>query len=321
MTTHPKNKTLLIYNPNAGKKRKAITLGAADEIENVLKLLEQYELKVDLAPTKHEGHAFELAQYAIKHNYKEVYVAGGDGTVGEVANGLVGSNVALGIIPFGSIMNVARMLEIPVDVEKAIMLLKLGHTKKIDVGCVTQLEGKKVTEPMYFLESAGIGLDAQFQKFFKKYENGDIGMIWNILKLLFLFYKSRIGLTIDGKTNFVKATLVNISNGPLAGAALPVAPDAKLTDHYLTVALYKIEVWDLIWYFIKTLFKRPNLKKSEAEFISAKRVAVDSYKKLPIHLDAREFHKTPVEFEVKPSALTVICGYPHEKDSALSPKK
>jgi diacylglycerol kinase family enzyme len=142
-------------------------------------------------------------------------------------------------------------------------------------------------------------------------------MIWNILKLLFLFYKSRIGITIDGKTKFVKATLVNISNGPLAGAALPVAPDAKLNDHFLTVALYKIEVWDLIWYFIKTIFKRPTLKKSEADFIAGKKISVDSYKTLPIHLDAREFYKTPVEFEVKPSALTVICGYPQEKDSAL----
>src|SRR3954468_24777623 len=90
----------LIYNPKAGKKRSFLHLHtkASATLEEVQYLLERYQIVVDLAPTKGPGHATELAKEAVKMKYKGVLVAGGDGTAGEAANGLIGSNTPLGIL-------------------------------------------------------------------------------------------------------------------------------------------------------------------------------------------------------------------------------
>jgi diacylglycerol kinase (ATP) len=156
-------KIKLIYNPQAGAKWKIFPnyLQYQTSLKDIKQHLEQSEFEVNPAPTKAPGHATQLAKEAIKEGYKIVVAAGGDGTVGEVANGLVHSDVTLGIVPLGSFMNVAKMLLIPLDIEKAIQLIKIGRTRKIDVGSVNRLSGEKLGQPYYFLESAGIGLEAQ----------------------------------------------------------------------------------------------------------------------------------------------------------------
>jgi diacylglycerol kinase family enzyme len=116
MNTSPNSqKYLLIYNPNAGKKRSLFQFKSkpGTSLEDVRFLLEKYQIPVDLAPTKAPGHASQLAKESIKKGYKGVLVAGGDGTVGEAANGLIDSDMPLGILPFGSFMNTAKMLSVP----------------------------------------------------------------------------------------------------------------------------------------------------------------------------------------------------------------
>src|SRR5260221_378434 len=119
----------LIYNPNAGKKRKLFSLfrGKLTALEDIKDLLTKYQIPVDYFPTKHPGHATDLAKDCIKKGYKTILAAGGDGTVGEVANGLVGTDTTLGILPLGSFMNIAKMLSIPQDLEKAIMIIKMSQ--------------------------------------------------------------------------------------------------------------------------------------------------------------------------------------------------
>lgn len=140
------SKVLLIYNPLAGKKRKLLPMQTDVTLEQIKDLFKQYQIPVDYAPTKHAGHATELAKQAVK-KYKMVIAAGGDGTIGEVMTGLVGSEVTLGILPLGSFMNIARMLSIPRDVEAAIMLMNIDSNFDSLIGCnfgmVTMFSSKK----------------------------------------------------------------------------------------------------------------------------------------------------------------------------------
>src|ERR1700680_1912180 len=86
---------LVIFNPVAGRRR-------ASALWRVLDLLVENGVMVEVAETQHAGHATELARAAAAEGRNMVVAAGGDGTIAEVANGLLGSNTALGIIPLGT---------------------------------------------------------------------------------------------------------------------------------------------------------------------------------------------------------------------------
>ncbi len=322
-------KAKFIYNPHAGTKRKILPNPNAPSLEDIKGFLDQYQIPVDYFPTKGPGHATELAKDAIKEQYEQssssktrykmVIVAGGDGTVGEAANGLVGTQMPLGIIPLGSFMNIARMLSIPLDVEKAVMLIKMGRTRKIDVGSVTKLSGEKLEQPYYFLESCGIGLEAELHQYVLEMERGDFRVIFKIIKTLFEFYGYPAELTIDKKIIKTRAIVVNVSNGPYSGAAIPIAPKAKLNDHRLTVTQLKMSKVDLFRYIFRLITERKRGFYHKVITEQAKElVRIKTRVKRLVHADGRVYGETPVEFKIIPSALNVITGFPvSAKDTAL----
>jgi diacylglycerol kinase (ATP) len=323
MATHRKqasphhNNIKLIYNPHAGKKRNMFGGSEGVSLEQIKDLLNQYQLPVDFFPTKKAGHATQLAKESVKEKYSTVIVAGGDGTVGEVANGLVGTDVNLGILPLGSFMNIARMLSIPFEIEKAIMLLKIGRVRKIDVGQISSLEGKKVKTPHYFLESAGIGIEAHVQKQTLNAEKGNFAAFFDLFQKMMDVSPQQIKIVTDDQEIETEATLVTVSNGPYTGAALRHAPEAKLNDHRLTVAIYTMSKTDLAKHFF-TLMQEGKAESDQITTLQSKSVKLITKNKKLLHADGRVFSYTPAEFSVIPNALNVICGFPApDEDSSL----
>jgi diacylglycerol kinase (ATP) len=314
-------KTALIYNPHAGTKRRMLPNRIPQvSLEEIKQLLKQYQLIVSFIPTKYPGHATILAKEAVKKGYTTVLVAGGDGTVGEVANGLVGTEVILGIIPLGSFMNVARMLSIPTELEKAICLIKIGRTRKIDVGSITKLEGNKLPLPHFFIESSGIGLEAEIFGYLHEIERGNYSSILRMFKTYFDFFRHKIKIVINDKTEInTRAALVIISNGPYMGAGLPVAPKAKLNDHRLTISIFKMTRYELLIHFFRLSTGRMKGSR-KIQVHQAKKIAILPKTKRMVHADGRFFGQTPTEFRILPNALSVITGFPTEKDFALVKK-
>lgn len=300
----------LIYNPQAGKKRSLYSLKKNDaSLEELDFLLKKYQILYDKIPTKRAGHATELANEAVKEGYKGVLVAGGDGTVGEVANGLIGSELPLGIIPLGSFMNIARMLSIPLDLEKAVQVIKIGRERKIDVGMITRMGGDILTLPHYFLESSSIGLEAQFHESFKKLEKGILSEVFKIFKTFFDFYTYSVDVWLDGKKQHTKVAAVIVSNGSLSGTALELAPEAKLNDHRLTVSTYKMTKYELIRLLIN-LVQGKKYTTSKIKTHQAENVVLETRYKRLVHADSRLFGSTPVEYKIVPNALRVVAGFP-----------
>ena len=308
-------KYALIYNPHAGMKRRILPNPTATSLEDIKHLLEQYQIIFDEYPTKYAGHTTELAK-ELSQKYDTILVAGGDGTVGEAANGLVGTETTLGILPLGSFMNVARMLSIPLDIEKAVLLIKLGRTRKIDVGMVVVLSGEKLQQPYYFLESAGIGLEAQLHEYSTSLEKGDLKALWKIFRTLFDYYGYRAKIIIDGREIKTKSTLVNVSNGPYSGAAIQMAPKAKLNDHKLTISLFHMNKWELLNHFL-TITRSKKRYNRKIETHQGKIVKIETKVKRLVHADARLYGETPVEFSILPNALNIISGFPAPGNSAL----
>lgn len=312
-----RNNTILIYNSRAGKKRSFVTHTKPVSLEDIKALLEQYQIPTDYAPTQHAGHATELAREAVKNNYETILVAGGDGTVGEAANGMIGSQATLGILPLGSFMNVARMLSIPTELEKAVELIKIHRIRKIDVGSMTKVDGDKLTKPYYFLESAGIGLEAHLQQEFAKFEKGHIRSLFSMIATFLDFYAHYPIIRIDDEKEIKKrVSLISVSNGPLTGASLELAPDAKLNDHRLTVTLYSMSKWELLRH-LYTIIWKGRTKSRYVTSYQAKKVQIITKKERLVHVDARFYGTTPVEFKIVPNALSVITGFPKDGETAL----
>lgn len=311
------DKVKVIYNPLAGTTKKLVNNPIS--LEDVKHFLERYEIEADYFPTEHQGHATELARNAIKEKYKIVLVAGGDGTVGEAANGLINSDVVLGVLPMGSYMNIARMLSVPTDIEKAVMILRIGQVRKIDVGAITTLSGKKLPTPYFFLESVGFGLEAQAHQYAGEFEKGNLKAPFTLLKTAYEYLSQKAEVVLDDHTIRTKATNINISNGPYSGPAIPMAPEAKLNDHQLTITIFKMGKFDLFYYFLRLWLGFKRNKKPQT--YKSKKVQINTKHPRLVHADARLYGETPVEVEVLPQALNVLTGFPDQSDPIKSFKK
>lgn len=307
----------LIYNPNASKKWGVFSHATPVILEDIKALLAQYQISADFFPTKGPGDATALARASIKEKYNIVIAAGGDGTVSEVAAGLIGSEMVMGVLPLGTFMNTASALSIPMNLEMAVSIIKLNRTRKIDVGQIQMISGEKLKEPHFFLENAGVGLEAQLQEEFLELERGDWSALGRLLRLLFDFYAFKVRVVLDDREIHVRSGLVEISNGPMTGANLSMAPIAKLNDHRLTVSVFRMTIWELILYFVQ--MKRWGKVRSRKIYrYQSKTVQITTRRPRTVHADARVFGHTPVEFSIMPNALNVITGFPRFGESGLA---
>src|SRR3712207_4240388 len=142
-------RAVLIGNPNAGRKAGMAT--NTGTIDDALAALRAEGVEVETWFTERPGHATELARRAVETGWEQVIAAGGDGTVQEVAQPLVGTEVTLGVMPLGSVMNLARTLGIARDLGEAARVIRDGRLLRMDVG---EANG------CYFLEYGGVGIDA-----------------------------------------------------------------------------------------------------------------------------------------------------------------
>jgi len=320
-------KTKLIYNPHAGGKWPSFFHDPATRLEDIRDLLKKYEIDFDESPTTAPGDVLKLARAAAKAGYDRVLVAGGDGTVGEAANGLIGTDTALGIMPLGTYMNVARMLSIPLNLEQAVAVIKMGNVRSIDVGEIVSLEeelvdGKSVNEPWYFLESVGIGLEADYQKKYLSWKQGHWKAIFGLIKDMRRFYSVPLHIELDEERSFDSHShIIMISNGPYMGAGLAIAGTAKLNDHTFTIHRYRMSKISLLLHIMRIkLFGRQN--NPDVVTYTSKHVRVTSSERRPVDADARVFGKTPVSLSIKPNALKIIVGFPNvPRDSAMLSKK
>ena len=147
MATPSTVRACLITNPNSGR-------GGID-LSTVLPLLKAHGWDVNVCATEHAGHATELAAAAVKAGVDIVIACGGDGTLGETVDGVIGSDVAVGALPGGTANLWAREVGISSDLHRAALQLIGAQRRRIDVGRVAINDQKE----QHFLLMAGLGID------------------------------------------------------------------------------------------------------------------------------------------------------------------
>lgn len=220
-----KTKVCVIINPKSGNESKR-------EIpESVAGKFNQKEYDIHIRITGYAGHATEIARDAVNEGYKFVITAGGDGTVNEVAKELINTDTVLGIIPFGSGNGLARDLNIPLDLVKAIKVIQQGNIRTIDYG--------SANDHIFFC-TCGVGFDAFISdKFADEKKRGPLGYVRNIVEGVIEFKSEDYEITHDDGVLNERAFLVTCANASQYGNEAYIAPDADMEDGKMNVSILK----------------------------------------------------------------------------------
>jgi YegS/Rv2252/BmrU family lipid kinase len=298
-----KTNALLIHNPTAGPRE------VEDELDLVVEYLSECGWRARKCVTEYAGQAAECARQAVLEKLDVVLVAGGDGTVCEAVNGLVGSRVALGVLPCGTGNVWAKELGLPVftllnpnRLLVAAHLLVEATARPIDVGRAND---------RYFLLFAGLGFDAQVAHDMEPRERATkrLGLLPYLVAATMAaveFYGVRTTVVVDSKVIKGRSLFILISNAQLYGGVLRITPEAKLDDGWLDVVIFNGVGPTYTLRHLYSILGGRHLHDPSVKFMRARRVMVDCARPWPVQIDGDPLGTTPMTFQVIPRALRVL---------------
>jgi len=293
MTEKNKGGILFIINPvsGKGKARKAVKL--------IKKYCEKRRIKYTCHESKNPGDASLVSRKGLSCGYDRIVAVGGDGTVNEVGKELIGQSMPLGIIPTGSGNGLARHMGIPVNIKRSLKLIIKGKKALIDTGL---MDGHP------FLNTAGIGFDANVSKAFEKsVRRGWYSYVKIILKLGMNIKSFKLKLIHDGGSENIETVMLSMANSSQYGNNARIAPNADITDGKMDICiLSQVGLLRAAFFAIKVMTGMVR-KNGYFTMFQSKSLTVEGYKGWA-HIDG-----DPVEInasfrvEMKPKSLYIIC--------------
>jgi diacylglycerol kinase family enzyme len=294
-------KAKLIFNPAAGNPAES----AAQLIE-LLRQLQRQQIQAEVVVVEPELRLQAVARSAVRAGASLVIVSGGDGTIENVALGLVGSQTTLGIIPTGTRNNLARSLGIPTDpgqFSDAVALLRHGRRLKIDVGLARLGRASRG-----FLEAGVIGLASALYPSADDIQHGDLGRIAEFISTLVSAEPSEIRLRADHRPKEIvtHAHLVIVANMPFMGANFQIAPDIVFDDRHLAVFVYTdLSKRDLIGQAMQSPATAPDAR---IQRFHVKTITIRTSPAMPVMADGVLLGEGSVTMSVQPHLLRVMAG-------------
>ncbi len=296
---------LILFLPCAALSQEKICViinpisGGIKKNEIALKMVEQLkEHEVEIVYTNGPHHASQLAQEAVGRRVKIVAVVGGDGSVNEASQALVGTQTALAIIPTGSGNGLADHLHIPTEIDKAIEVIKKGHIETIDTIRVND---------RYYLCVAGVGFDAEIGWAFSEFgHRGFISYLLLTLKKLPTYQTRQYELCVDGKKISREAFLIAFANSSQFGNDAYIAPTAEINDGFLDLIIMKQIPFYATAHVVHQLFNRSLDHSRYVEIIKCKEITITE-KNLKAHVDGEPIlFPEGMRLKIVPSSLKVV---------------
>jgi len=301
----------VILNPHAGGGK-----GAHDKMK-IEQLLKDSAVPFRLLLSEYPRHAIEIARELVADGATHLIVAGGDGTLNEVVNGifLAGKNaqqeITLGMLPVGTGNDWIKTFGIPDHYQQAIDLIKANKTVKQDVGEITCLmEGQ--TSKRYFVNIAGFGFDALVAKNANNLKSkGVTGIRVYIQSLLsgYVNYKSSSSrLTIDGAVLNANLFSASIGLGKFNGGGMMQVPEANpLQGLFHVTVIRKIGIWGILTNF-KGLYSGKFIRDRRVSTHSGKVIGIKSVIPLPGEADGETLGNESFTVGIIAHRLRVIYG-------------
>ena len=285
----------LIINQFAGHQ------AGAEAVEIVIPYLQKNGCQVEYAFTQRPGHATELASTASSSGFDLVVAVGGDGTVNEVAQGLIGTDTEMGIIPIGSGNGLARELDIPMGMKKSAHALLKGSTLRLDV-CL--LNNQR------FLCTSGIGFDALIaDQMSKTSSRGFLKYVQLVIRESIYFKPVSIRMKIDGVLIEEPVFLITFANASQFGNNAFIAPGASMTDGLIDVIL--VRKFNKLWMpvFAIALFSKLIPKLPFVKCFKARQIDLELAETPVFHFDGEPGKlNIPAQIRIDEKKIRVRSG-------------
>ena len=284
----------LIINPNAGKG------SAFKKSQSIIAELKKRNVDFDYELTNAPREAVGIAREA-SEKFEKIVAVGGDGTINEVGEGVVGTDSIFFVIPLGSGNDFANELKIPSKVNAAVDLLLKGSVRTIDV--------IKVNDRIS-LNTAGVGFNALVSNSVTqiKYLRGLSVYIWGVVKSAVRYEAIPMKIVINDKLIEERIFMVAICNSKREGGGFIVAPEAINDDGLFDVTyIREIGYLKLLLNISSALNGKLN-KLDEVETIRSDKITIESEFPMPLHVDGEvvSMNSKYVEASILKGALRVI---------------
>jgi diacylglycerol kinase (ATP) len=289
-----KKKILFIINPKSGVKSRH------DLPTLIGKTINQELFDSEVALTAYPGHAMELTARAVRDDFDAVVVAGGDGSVNEVASVLINTRLFLGIIPNGSGNGLARSLEIPLNLRESLKMINRYNSRVIDTFEINGLFGCNL---------AGVGFDALVaHQFAGARKRGFLSYLTIILKQYYGYKPQTYRLKNDDISIQTRALLISVANSNQFGSGAVIAPQASPDDGIIDVCILKKIPLMLSPFLGMALLGRWIDKTSFIQYIRTQQITIEADHDMLLHIDGDPVScPGSLNISVNPLSLKVIC--------------
>lgn len=304
-------KAVLVCNPAAGAH------SCEEELPALVKFLESRGVQVQAIELTHGAtDATTYARRAARQGCDVVFLAGGDGTVAQAVDGLVGTDTALAVLPGGSGNVFARQLNLPVPgsihphpIVEAARLLLAGQVRRVDVGRITPRGSREPAR--HFLCWGGVGFDAQVNR------NVEADLVRNrrfrplaIAVSFFLTLRGSAGTTahvrVDGRRHRHRLIMLVASNIQLYGIIFRMAKRAVIDDGLLDIYAFKGSGPFRTLLHAARMLLRQHITDPDVEIYRARRIEISTYRELAVQVDGDYIGLTPIVIEIVPRSLNLL---------------
>ena len=294
-------KAMIIVNPSSGGEK------SEDYIEQLKKQIGTTYTELTIKKTKKSGDARLFSEEAVSNEYKAVFVLGGDGSVSEAVNGLMlhESKIALGIIPLGTVNNVARALGISMNPLKAIEALQEATVKQIDVG--------KINE-RFFISSTSVGPipeSVQEVDVDMKTKFGVFAYLMKGIQALRDEHTYTFEIEIEGEKWSADYSMLLIAMSNFVGGVGTAIPEAAIDDGLIHLVTLKETTTKEKLSLVPELFQDKEYTNDQLEYRTFKKAKIrlleDKDKSISCTVDGDKGQSFPLEINVLPHALSVFA--------------
>jgi diacylglycerol kinase (ATP) len=284
------NNTVVILNPAARSER------ANRWRARVESLAEGCTVCTTTAP----GEAEILARHAVQEGFEKIIAAGGDGTIHEVVNGLANSTATLGLLPIGTVNVFAMELGLPSNnLDLCWDIIQGDHTRLVDLPSANE---------KYFVQLAGVGLDAQVVKETSARLKRNFGPLSYLISAAQVASRRPPRLFIESEdTSVEEGSFVLVGNGRRYGGPFPFFKQAVIDDGLLDVVVFKQLGYLEIIKYLQDVFFSSEIRLPEVEYFQTRALRVTSEQHVPVELDGELVGTCPVEFQMRERALRVLA--------------
>ena len=307
----------VIHNPASGGGR----AGAHwQDLENQLRV--QFR-DIEFKDTSKPGHASDLARQMAEAEYQLVITVGGDGTMGEVADGLLrheGVRPEIAIIPTGTGSDFARNFKIGKSAKDKVVTIANSSPRRIDIGKVTYTNHEGAETCRHFINIASLGISGDIARSVNAVKafgraSGKLMFKYHTIRELLRYVIRDVSIRIDDQPAFeARIAVIVVANAPWFGGGMKIAPNADMTDGLFDVLVFRAAsrlrlIWDLNSVYSGTHLTNPLVTVHKARSVEVSQKSGHGIPNAMLDIDGEAPGTLPTRYEIMPKALSIRAGF------------